>query len=188
MQSLLTLSRGTDYQVIIDHQAIWLLSLLLALLVQAMQKHGHSLCHNHSITRWVLIDEAVSLSLLCIRDSNPTWLVCWLEILHKNLRGLPELLLWWNYLLYFLMGKLEALWVLDHLARPLFDANRACVAYSSLVCPRLTGHLYLFSVRAYVAMRAMAHHAFVAAPLQLFYRFLAARALQALMISHSKVT
>jgi hypothetical protein len=36
-------------------------------------------------------------------------------------------------------------------------------------------------------MRAMAHHAFVAAPLQLFYRLLAARALQALMITHSRV-
>ena len=188
MQGLLALPRGTDDQVIIDYQAIWLLSLLLALLVQAMQEHSHSLCHNHSITWWVLIDEAVSLSLLCIRDSNPTWLVCWLEILHKNLRGLPQLLLWWNYLLYFLMCKLEDLWVFDHVAWPLFDTYGARVAYSSLVCPRLTGHLYLFSVRAYVAMRAMAHHAFVAAPLQLFYRLLAARALQALMIAHSKVT
>ena len=85
------------------------------------------------------------------------------------------------------MRKLEALGGLDHLARPLLDAYGASVAYSSLVCPCLTGHLDLFSVRAYVAMRAMTHHAFVAAPLQLFYRLLAARALQALMIAHSRV-
>lgn len=85
------------------------------------------------------------------------------------------------------MSKLEALGGLDNLARPLLDAYGASVAYSPLMCPSLTGHLDLFSVRAYVAMRAMAHHAFVASPLQLFYRLLAARALQALMIAHSRV-
>ena len=151
-----------------------------------MQEHSHSFCHNDSITRGILIDEAVRLSLLRIRYSYSTWLVCWLKILHMNLRGLAQLLVGWNYLLYFWVRKLEALGGLDHLTRPLFDAYGASMANSSLMCPRLTGHLDLFSVRAYVAMRAMAHHAFVATPLQLFYRLLAARALQALMIAHSR--
>ena len=90
----------------------------------------------------------------------------------------------WQSLLHLGYRELQGFRVLKGLKGSVLYTDRASVANSSLMWPGLVGHLDFLSVRADRAVRPMADHALVA-PLQLFYRLLTARALQALMISHA---